>query len=81
MSKDYERKTEMKGNYGRGPSTGNATARAGKREKFKSIKAERDGLADGIMRALENRAEPENEIYSPRLEGLSPYTRVKKFSK
>jgi hypothetical protein len=43
---------KMKSNYGKGPSTGNASARPGKREVFKEGKEERSNLADSINRAF-----------------------------
>ncbi|CAB4127649.1 hypothetical protein UFOVP94_35 [uncultured Caudovirales phage] len=43
---------KMKENYSRGPTTGNASARKGKREEFKASKGERSNLADSINSAF-----------------------------
>lgn len=79
--RDYESQKEMKENYGKGPTTGNAESRSGKRAKFKAIKAERLPLANHIMDALTARSEGGGEVYMPRLEGLANYVKPKKFSR
>jgi hypothetical protein len=82
---NYERQTEMKGNYGRGPTTGNASARKGKREIFAEGKAERADLADSIKKAYAMRAPTvygkEETYIDPSLEGVESDVKPKKFKR
>jgi len=76
---------KMKSNYGKGPSTGNASARAGKRETFAEGKKERSNLADSINRAFTLRS-PTTESYTkttidPALEGVMSDVKPKRFKK
>jgi hypothetical protein len=76
---------KMKSNYGKGPSTGNASARPGKRETFKEGKEERSNLADSINRAFAMRS-PTTQSYTkttidPALEGVESDVKPKRFKK
>jgi len=76
---------KMKSNYGKGPSTGNASARPGKREVFAEGKAERSNLADSINRAFAMRS-PTTESYTkttidPALEGVMSDVKPKRFKR
>jgi hypothetical protein len=76
---------KMKSNYGKGPSTGNASARPGKRETFAEGKKERSNLADSINRAFAMRS-PTTESYTkttidPALEGVMSDVKPKRFKK
>jgi len=82
---DYEKLKPMKENYGRGPTTGNAAARKGKREEFKTSKEERSNLADEInkaftMRSPTNFGKTKTTIDST-LEGVEQDVKPKKFKK
>lgn len=81
----YERQTTMKTNYGRGPTTGNASARPGKRETFKEGKEERSNLADSINAAFALRSPTTNSkektYIDPTLEGVKSDVKPKKFKK
>lgn len=81
----YERQTTMKTNYGKGPSTGNASARPGKRETFKEGKEERSNLADSINAAFAARSpttlsKTKTSIDST-LEGVESDVKPKRFKK
>ena len=74
---------KMKSNYGKGPSTGNASARPGKRAIFAEGKAERAGLADEIKRAYDHHSwERDNTKHDPTLEPITEQVKpVKKFKR
>lgn len=74
---------KMKSNYGRGPTTGNASARPGKRATFQEGKTERAGLADEIKKAYEHRSwERVNTKHDPMLEPVNEEVKpVKKFKR
>jgi hypothetical protein len=76
---------KMKENYSRGPTTGNASARKGKRETFAEGKAERSNLADEInkaftMRSPTNFSKTKTTIDST-LEGVESDVKPKRFKK
>lgn len=76
---------KMKSNYGKGPSTGNASARPGKREVFKEGKEERSNLADSINRAFTLRS-PTNfsktkTTIDSTLEGVEQDVKPRKFKR
>lgn len=76
---------KMKSNYGKGPSTGNASARPGKREVFKEGKEERSNLADSINRAFTMRS-PTNfsktkTTIDSTLEGVEQDVKPRKFKR
>jgi hypothetical protein len=76
---------KMKSNYGKGPSVGNASARAGKRDSFMEGKKERSNLADSIneafrMRSPTNFSKTKTTIDST-LEGVESDVKPKKFKK
>jgi hypothetical protein len=79
----YERQTTMKGNYGSGPRTGNASARPGKRATFAEAKMERADLADEIKKAYSNRSwEKANTKHDPMVEPVNEEVKpVKKFKR
>ena len=82
---NYERQKEMKENYSRGPTTGNASARKGKRETFAESKKERSNLADEInaaftMRSPSNFSKTKTSVDST-LEGVEQDVKPKKFKK
>ena len=76
---------KMKSNYGKGPSTGNASARAGKRETFAEGKKERSNLADSINAAFAARSPTTNSMtrttVDPALEGVMSDVKPKRFKK
>jgi hypothetical protein len=76
---------KMKSNYGKGPSTGNASARPGKREVFKEGKEERSNLADSINRAFTARSATTNSkaktYIDPALESVASDVKPKKFKR
>jgi hypothetical protein len=74
---------KMKENYSRGPTTGNASARKGKREAFKEGKVERADLADEIKKAYSNRSwEAANTKHDPMVEPVNEEVKpVKKFKR
>ena len=76
---------KMKSNYGKGPSTGNASARPGKRETFREGKAERSNLADSINTAFAMRSPTTNSktktTVDPALEGVMSDVKPKRFKK
>ena len=76
---------KMKSNYGKGPSTGNASARPGKREVFKEGKEERSNLADSINAAFAARSPTTNSktktTVDPALEGVMSDVKPKRFKK
>jgi hypothetical protein len=80
---DYEKLREMKTNYGRGPTVGNASARPGKRATFHEAKLERADLADEVKRAYGMRNwEGVNTKHDPMLEPVHDEVKpVKKFKK
>ena len=75
----------MKTNFGRGPTTGNASARKGKRETFKEGKEERSNLADSINDAFAARSPtafgPTKTAVNPTLEGVKSDVKPKKFKR
>jgi hypothetical protein len=76
---------KMKSNYGKGPSTGNASARPGKRETFREGKEERSNLADSINAAFAARSPTTNSktrtTVDPALEGVMSDVKPKRFKK
>jgi hypothetical protein len=76
---------KMKSNYGKGPSTGNASARPGKRETFREGKEERSNLADSINAAFAARSPTTNSktktTIDPALEGVMSDVKPKRFKK
>lgn len=76
---------KMKSNYGSGPRTGNASARPGKRETFKSGKTERANLADEINNAFTMRSptvfSKAKTYIDPALESVASDVKPKKFKK
>jgi hypothetical protein len=75
----------MKSNYGKGPTTGNASARKGKRETFAEGKKERSNLADSInaafaARSPTTRSRTKTSIDST-LEGVEQDVKPKKFKR
>ena len=76
---------KMKSNYGKGPSTGNASARPGKRETFKEAKGERSNLADSINTAFALRSPTTRSMtkttIDPTLEGVMSDVKPKRFKK
>lgn len=64
-------------NQAQGPRTGNASARAGKRQTFVDDKQQRAPLADVISAAYSARGTDLKDHYRPALEGISPNTRAK----
>lgn len=70
---------KMKTNYGKGPTTGNASARSGKRETFQEGKLERSGLAKSINAAYAARTKP--PVVDPRLESVEGDVKPKRFKK
>jgi hypothetical protein len=77
----YERQTAMKGNYGSGPRTGNASARPGKRAVFEEGKAERSNLADSINAAFAARNPTGKTDINPTLENVVEPVKPKKFKR
>jgi hypothetical protein len=76
---------KMKENYSRGPTTGNASARKGKRETFAEGKKERSNLADEInnaftMRSPTSFSKTKTTIDST-LEGVESDVKPKRFKK
>jgi hypothetical protein len=76
---------KMKSNYGKGPSTGNASARPGKRETFREGKEERSNLADSIntafaLRSPTTRSKTKTTV-DPALEGVMSDVKPKRFKK
>ena len=76
---------KMKTNFGKGPTTGNASARPGKREVFKEGKVERSNLADSINRAFEMRSpttfSKTKTTIDPTLENVVDPVKPKRFKK
>ena len=76
---------KMKTNFGRGPTTGNASARPGKRKTFAEGKEERSNLADEINRAFTARSPsafgPTKTAINPTLEGVKSDVKPKKFKR
>jgi hypothetical protein len=77
--------SKMKENFGRGPTTGNASARKGKRDAFAEGKQERSNLADEInkaftMRSPTNFSKTKTTIDST-LEGVESDVKPKRFKK
>jgi hypothetical protein len=76
---------KMKENYSRGPTTGNASARKGKREEFKASKMERSNLADEINNAFTMRSptafSKTKTTIDATLEGVEQDVKPKKFKK
>jgi hypothetical protein len=76
---------KMKSNYGKGPSTGNASARPGKRGTFAEAKGERSNLADSINAAFAARSPTTQSktktTIDPALEGVMSDVKPKKFKK
>ena len=76
---------KMKSNYGRGPNTGNASARPGKRETFKSGKTERANLADEINNAFTARSATTRSMtkttIDPALESVASTVKPRRFKK
>jgi hypothetical protein len=76
---------KMKSNYGKGPSTGNASARPGKRETFAEGKKERSNLADSINAAFAARSPTTNSMtkttIDPTLENVVEPIKPKRFKK
>ena len=64
-------------NQPQGPRTGNASARAGKRQTFVDDKQTRAPLADVIADAYAARGTDLKDHYRPSLEGISPNTRAR----
>jgi hypothetical protein len=76
---------KMKEKYSRGPTTGNASARPGKRATFEEGKMERSNLADSInhafaMRSPTNFSKTKTTIDST-LEGVASDVKPKRFKK
>jgi hypothetical protein len=61
--------------------TGNEASHAGKREAFKSAKAERAPLANHILNVFEKRKVPDNDDAGSFYEGAEPDVKPKKFKK
>jgi hypothetical protein len=80
---NYEKLRPMKENFGRGPTTGNAEARPGKRANFHEAKMERADLADEVKAAYDHRNwESLNTKHDPMLEPVHDEVRpVKKFKR
>jgi len=76
---------KMKSNYGKGPSTGNASARKGKRETFAEGKEERSNLADEINAAFTMRSptafSKTKTTIDSTLEGVESDVKPRKFKK
>jgi hypothetical protein len=76
---------KMKENFSRGPTTGNASARKGKRETFAEGKKERSNLADEINAAFTMRSPTQfsktKTTIDSTLEGVESDVKPRKFKK
>jgi len=76
---------KMKENFSRGPTTGNASARKGKRDAFAEGKKERSNLADEINAAFTMRSPTQfsktKTTIDSTLEGVESDVKPRKFKK